>query len=313
MGGKVYLRIFPTGFETEGIGSATQDVLSYYGVSKILGMGFLCENFSGLNHYQYNGVTQQQFCSDCDTFFGFLKKESAEEDCLNLVCPIINENFFEFVQNYSGSFKKDCIIDIDNRSGIVTEFFRANLHSIENFDIIGDIKDNLVIPDVFKYFSDEEINIAIHIRVFNSIDFDRDSNREIFNSEKNQDYVRLIEDILDSLKDVNVGKNFHIYSQGSKDDFKFLEEISKDKAKIFLHIDEYPLVSLYHLCKSDILVMANSSFSYISSLIGNQITLVRDNFWHPTFSNKRVNLSSEYKFDKDRLYDLVKNIKKLNL
>ena len=58
------------------------------------------------------------------------------------------------------------------------------------------------------------------------------------------------------------------------------EEFNKLGLPIKFHIDEHPLTSLYHLIKSDVKVLSNSSFSYISSIYGEGVSIARTNFHH---------------------------------
>ena len=49
---------------------------------------------------------------------------------------------------------------------------------------------------------------------------------------------------------------------------------------IKFHIDDLPLISLYHLIHSDIKVLSNSSFSFISAIYGDALAMARDTFHH---------------------------------
>jgi len=54
---------------------------------------------------------------------------------------------------------------------------------------------------------------------------------------------------------------------------------------ISFHIEEYPIISLYYMINSDVLVMANSSFSWISHLYGNhELVCMKQGFNHPMYS-----------------------------
>jgi hypothetical protein len=46
---------------------------------------------------------------------------------------------------------------------------------------------------------------------------------------------------------------------------------------------------------ADLLIMANSSFSWVSHLMNYNVTLVRDNFWHSTYPNI-LKLDENYSF-----------------
>jgi hypothetical protein len=69
---------------------------------------------------------------------------------------------------------------------------------------------------------------------------------------------------------------FYIFSQGNEEEFQFLK-----KENVFLHIEENPLISLYHMINADFLITANSSLSYIAHLLSNhEKCFGRVNFWH---------------------------------
>ena len=72
-----------------------------------------------------------------------------------------------------------------------------------------------------------------------------------------------------------------IYSRSqTPGDLTQFEEFTKLGLPIKFHIDEHPLTSLYHLIKSDVKVLSNSSFSYISSIYGEGVSIARTNFHH---------------------------------
>ena len=77
-----------------------------------------------------------------------------------------------------------------------------------------------------------------------------------------------------------VDKEYHIYSRSqTPGDLSQFEAFTKLGLPIKFHIDEHPLISLYHLIQSDVKVLSNSSFSYMSALYGDGLNIVRDNFF----------------------------------
>jgi len=68
---------------------------------------------------------------------------------------------------------------------------------------------------------------------------------------------------------------------------------------VTLHLDEHPLTSLYHMIKSDIRVMSNSSMSYLAALYSQGLSIARDNFPHKTLNT--VYTDYEGNFDKTLL------------
>jgi hypothetical protein len=121
-----------------------------------------------------------------------------------------------------------------------------------------------------KYFKNNKKNIAIHIRKFTKTDNCTITNREYFTEARKNIYLNYIEQL------DNENHMFHIYSQGTEEEFEFLK-----KENVILHIEENPLISLYHIINADFLITANSSFSYIAHLLGtHEKCFGRSNFWH---------------------------------
>ena len=143
-------------------------------------------------------------------------------------------------------------------------------------NICEELRFKINIPEDEIYFKKEETNIAFHIRVYTQTDCCKDPNREYFNDSKIESTVNKLKNI-DSLIDMP-NKIYHIYSQGNSSDFEFLKDTNLN---IVLHIEEYPTISLYHMINADVLITANSSFSYISHILGNhKLLFVRDTFFH---------------------------------
>ena len=86
-------------------------------------------------------------------------------------------------------------------------------------------------------------------------------------------------------------KEFHIYSQGDESQFETFLNLGWN---VTLHLDEHPLTSLYHMIKSDIRVMSNSSMSYLSSLYGQGLSIARDNFPHATLNTVYSDLEGNF-------------------
>jgi len=91
---------------------------------------------------------------------------------------------------------------------------------------------------------------------------------------------------------------FHVYSQGTPKDFGFFFDLDHN---VILHIEEYPTVSLYHMATSDVLVMANSSLSYVAHLYGKCFTIARDSFYHKLYEKTSVRADQTGSFDVERL------------
>jgi hypothetical protein len=132
------------------------------------------------------------------------------------------------------------------------------------YDIIkNDIRDAYNNKSQTFLFDKDKKNIAIHIRVINECD-DKDeyvnyenlTGRFDISPEK---YVMLI----CKFKNIYPNHNIHIFSQNNIFlKYKDLEKI--DNIKFHLDIDS--ITTFHHLCNADILVIAESSFSYLAAI-----------------------------------------------
>ena len=132
------------------------------------------------------------------------------------------------------------------------------------------------------------MNISLHITNFiEGRDNDRGEQREQFiqGNEKEKYYIHLLQRFDEVLNKQGpalfVDKVYHIYSRSqTPGDLSQFDAFTKMGLDVRFHIDEHPLISLYHLINSDIKVLSNSSFSYISALFGEGLSIARTNFQH---------------------------------
>lgn len=66
-----------------------------------------------------------------------------------------------------------------------------------------------------------------------------------------------------------------LFSEGKPEDFAAFIDLGAT-----LHLDEDVFTTFHQLVSSDVLIMAKSTFSYLSAIIGGQICLYEP-FWHP--------------------------------
>jgi hypothetical protein len=256
----IYFTTNSDGNHTEGIGAMAQYQIVCYVLSKLYNTEYYFTGFKNLTHYQYFDITQDQFNQDINNFFNFPIQK--------LDLPIIN--FTDINQDLEEFIKTNDEIIINFPSSHLMSFIDCYIDDKNIINILNTIHPNIKLDDSFKYYDKEKTNIAIHIRKYTETDCDLNPRREYFNKDKQHFYLELI-------KNLNTpNTEFHIYSQGEEKDFDFLK-----RNNIFLHIEENPLISLYHMINSDILVTANSSLSYIAHLIGShEKCYVRDTFFH---------------------------------
>ena len=248
------------GLKREGIGATAQYQIICYILSKIYNTQFYFTGFKNLHHYQYFNITQEEWNQEITEFFNFKVSPLLEHDIIdiedNFSLNIISNQKYTIILNLKYHFllkKIDKIID----EPITRE-------------ILLDLKNNLKLKQDQKYFKNNKKNIAIHIRKFTQTDCCTSSMREYFTEERKDIYI----DYIKKLDDKNHA--FHIFSQGEEKEFEFLK-----KENVFLHIEENPLISLYHMINADFLITANSALSYIAHLLGNhEKCFGRSNFCH---------------------------------
>ena len=282
----IHLFTSASGNDTEGIGAVAQCQIHTYTLSKLLGINFIGQEFTNLQHYQEHS-SQEKFCEDVTNFFNIPNTKKVTGDVVKF--KRIDESFIKFVRENQSS-QEDIFVEIDKET--LMRFADANSQNWKNF--IPELSSCVQFDQSKYYFDDDKINISLHITNFiEGRDNDRSLQREQFvqGNTKEQYYVNLIKKLNDVLSRNDNGtlfieKEFHIYSRSqTPGDLSQFESFMNLGVPIKFHIDEHPLVSLYHLIKSDVKVLSNSSFSYISALYGEGLSLARDNFQHVIPSN----------------------------
>ncbi len=246
---------------TEGIGAMVQYQIWCFVLSKLFATNFYFTGFKNLQHYQYFDIAPAEWDENITKFFNFPLSESLNHS--EILFSTIEGDLENFIQK-----NKDFIINFHQNH--LMQFADEYINQPEVQTILKTLGKNLFLDEKLKYFSKEKNNIAIHIRKYTQTDCDLNPRREYFDNSKKSYYI----DLINSLSENNT--HFHVYSQGSESDFDFLSQ-----KNITLHIEENPIVSLYHMINSDILITANSSFSYVAHLLGNHSKCyVRDTFFH---------------------------------
>jgi hypothetical protein len=288
----IFLKTNTNGFGKEGIGSVAQWNLLLYGICKKLEVNFFADPFANISHYQYNNVPQEKWSEDFTKFF-------------NLHSP----QKFDLEYDFSGKYQdlldfidenKDCeqniCVEVD-KNFIIKNGFPLISEIFEN-KYLEDIRKNLLYSNT-TYFDDQNFNISLHLRTLNSCDVPTYPQMETYLVYKDASHIQNIFDILkEKLNDKKVC--VHIHSQGDEDLFEDLASMAEEKFQILLKLNEHPIDDMYHMLNSDLLIMSKSSYSWISHLLNFNQTLVRDDFYQPTYPN-RIFLDSDYKFDPSEL------------
>ena len=275
----IYLFNRADGVQTEGIGAVAQCQIHTYTLSKLLGVEFASTKFENLQHYQEHD-TQENFCRDVTNFFNFPNQIQPPDDAVKF--DHINDDLINFVnENKEG---EDIYVEVANHD--MMKFADANVDQWSQF--IPDLANCVTLDESKQYFDDDKLNISLHITNFiEGRDNDRSESREQFvqGNTKEKYYVTLLQKFDEifnrKTQSLFVDKEYHIYSRSqTPGDLSQFEAFTKLGLPIRFHIDEHPLTSLYHLINSDVKVLSNSSFSYISALYGKGLSISRTNFHH---------------------------------
>jgi hypothetical protein len=274
----------------EGIGAILQSQLLLYAICKKLGVGFYNQGFRNIGHSTYSEYSQEEWDNLFTNFFNLSTNRIIDH---KLPFKKIDEGFISFIETQKNS-SEDYLIYLDSEE--VLRYGQSIINEIYENKYLIDLKNNFNFNQ--NYFLDQELNIALHIRSVNPEDIVFQDCREYYDKDNNFKYINLIR----NLKEVcsNEKTNLHIYSQGRIDQFSSILELQETDFRISLHLNENPISDIYHMCHSDLLIMSNSSFSWIVHLLNYNPTLVRDNFWHSVYPNI-INLNKDYSFDTKKL------------
>ena len=297
----MYLFNKADGYQTEGIGAVAQCQIHTYTLSRMLGVEFASTKFENLQHYQEHS-TQVEFCQDVTKFFNFPKGQLNSDNVVSF--EKIDEEFIKFVEENRN--EKDLYVEVGR-----ADMMRTADNNYQKWNSFVKDLSSLVVFDKSKYYFDEEkLNVSLHITNFiEGRDNDRSTSREQFiqGNDKEKYYINLLQKFDKILNDKNnrassVEKEYHIYSRSqTPGDLEQFDAFTKLGLPIEFHIDEHPLTSLYHLIHSDIKVLSNSSYSYISAIYGDGLSIARDNFHHKIPENV---IYSDYdgNFDESSIY-----------
>jgi hypothetical protein len=257
----IYFTTNSDGNNTEGIGAMIQYQLICYALSKTFKTKHYFTGFKNLAHYQYFNTTQEQWSNDVTTFLNLPVSEPLD-------LPVVEYSTLTVAYQEFIKTNDNVIVNIDPHT--LLNFANLHINKPQFQLILKQIGSDILFNDKLKYFDTTKSNIAIHIRKYTPTDCDPHPRRELFDESKKDYYINLINMLH------NDNSILHVYSQGSDEDWEFLK-----RDNVVLHIEEHPLISLYHMINANVLVTANSSLSYIAHLLGNhELCFVRDTFFH---------------------------------
>jgi hypothetical protein len=228
------------GNNEEGLGSILQSQLHLYAYCRMMNYHPCMLKLNNISHHQYTTETPESYTKKLNDFFSFSSYESQMGD-------FIDPHWL--IKEWGEKFNK------------------------EKKEFIQELNEMIVYDGPF-FFSKEKKTVSIHIRALNNEDVCYNQNREYFDKTKENYFINLIENIIDTYKE---NLDIHIFSQGNEESFK----IFTDKFNCKLHINEDIITTFYHLMYSDFLLTSNSSLSWCAHLFGNnKYVYSRDNFFH---------------------------------
>jgi hypothetical protein len=125
-------------------------------------------------------------------------------------------------------------------------------------------------------FDTEHVHIAIHIRRPNQIDAVGTRATDV----PNLYFLDIMNRLRKEYTDVPI--QFHIYSQGSIDNFK---ELSNND--VIFHLDAEMTFTFSSFVYADVLIMSASSLSYSAAILSNG-RIISPRFWHPPMKSWEV-------------------------
>lgn len=274
----------------EGIGAISQYQLMLYAICKKFDVCFYNSGFKNIGHSTYNDCSIDEWSNLFTKFFNFSTTRKIET---KISFSELNTDFFSTINRFKSS-NKDVLIYLNPEC--VLKYGQEIINEIYEKEYLKDLKNNLEFEN--SYFSNDCLNISFHIRAINSEDNMFQEFRELYEYKKTEGYINLIT----NLKSICFGEkvNLYIHSQGVENNFLDILTCSEENFKIILRLNDSPISDIFHMSHADLLVMANSSYSWISHLMNYNISIVRDNFWHSTYPNT-IKVDKNYFFNRGRL------------
>lgn len=279
------------GFGTEGIGSMIQYHLLLEFYADFIGVDFTYPGSSNFSHHSYSGYSESEYLKLIDTFFNFPNLKNEWDQVHNITQ--INQSLFSLIEDNKDNNKK-ILVNLSNCHKQIESLCQQNVNNIFTKERVDKIRNKLILTGE-KYFNDD-INISLHLRTTNPNDIPSEivsPLREYYVKESGfYRYRNLINFLKENTQNQKV--TLHIHSQGFTTNFEEFLEFRTDEFDVKIHIDDHPVVDLYHMSNSDLLVMSNSSFSWVSSLLNSNQKIVRDNFTNGSFTHNSLKANYDY-------------------
>jgi hypothetical protein len=169
--------------------------------------------------------------------------------------------------NYENTMDKTNIIMLELPFNFI-KIFNQNINKYLCSQALSNFKNNFWKNKNKNVFNNGKKNVAVHIRRYCTI-FDIGYNRPNIPLEYYLNIMNIIR------KKHNNDLLFHIYSLGSEENFKKLEN-----SDVILHINENISKTFTELVAADFLIMSASSLSYVAAFLSDGEIYYLP-FWHP--------------------------------
>lgn len=258
----------------EGLGSLLEYILSCFFLCKKYNINFVYTDLKNIEHKEWCEITCQE---KWDEYINnMIKKYFLPKNILTL----------EKVPSYVKvlDFKTDQSIYIDFKK-LDNHILYFNTYTLKKQILYESIKDDSNVKflsnlffsnnEIVSYYNPNNINIAVHIRLFSKTDCCTDISRQYYKKGNDTDvyFLRLMNQLSDLFYYKNI--EFHIFSQ-IEDESIFSHYVSNRKnITIHIHKGNELLSDIYHMCSADILLMSNSSLSSICNYYGKGICISR--------------------------------------
>lgn len=260
-----------------GIGAVSQWHLITYCIAKELGINVSISPYTNVIGYEYSGYSNEEWNNSFTKFFNFDCTSDFDEE---LLFSGQYEDLLNFVNQERNSSRK-ILIDIPFTT--LRRIGEPRLPIFYENGYLKEVKNNLAIDR--KLFATDNLNISFHIRTINPGDVEceiKNPDREYCSVKDNfHRYNNIVTHIRNLHPDEKI--RLHIHSQGNVDDYIDFLNLEDHQFETILHLNEHPIMDIYQMSISDYLIMANSSYSWVSHLLNFNKSFVRNNFWHPTY------------------------------
>jgi len=218
------------------------------------------------NPYVYTNIHSMDLITNVETI-----KDNENENTLDEVIEFIA------FKNYYSNYSNQVVISKDGRE--IYNFIEGQINNVFKSQAFLEYK-NIFYKNKTSRFDNTHLNVAVHIRRCGLWETENGRFRPGTHDTPNSYYLDKMNLIRNKYSDKSL--KFHIYSQGSQDQFKELESDNT-----VFHLNERTLDTFSDLMFADILVTCASSFSYMAALLSNG-EIYYMNFWHPPLEHWNV-------------------------